>query len=143
MKLGIPFKLLLFGLSASEVVTAGPRDDFTELYRPQFHYTPAKNWMNDPNGLVYDDGVYHLYYQYNPGGPNWGALSWGHATSKDLTHWTEHPVALRARGFPDNVTEMYFSGTVVIDEKNTSGFGRKGKAPWVAMYTSYVSERLQ
>ncbi|KAL2841995.1 glycosyl hydrolase [Aspergillus pseudodeflectus] len=137
MKLGIPFKLFLFGLSALEVVTAGPRNVFTELYRPQFHYSPAENWMNDPNGLVYDDGVYHLYYQYNPGGANWGALSWGHATSKDLTHWTEHPVALRARGFPDNVTEMYFSGTVVIDEKNTSGFGRKGKAPWVAMYTSF------
>ena len=95
--------------------------------------------MNDPNGLVYHDGVYHLYYQYNPGGTTWGAMSWGHATSRDLMHWTEHPVALQARGFPGNITEMFFSGTVVVDEDNTSGFGRRGEAPWVAMYTSYVS----
>ncbi|KAL2786925.1 glycosyl hydrolase [Aspergillus keveii] len=93
--------------------------------------------MNDPNGLVYHDGVYHLYYQYNPGGTTWGAMSWGHATSRDLTQWTEQPVALQARGFPDNITEMYFSGTVVVDEKNTSGFGKRGKVPLVAMYTSY------
>jgi hypothetical protein len=88
---------------------------------------------------VYEDGVYHLYYQYNPGGDTWGAMSWGHATSRDLAHWTEHPVALQARGFPGNITEMFFSGTVVVDERNTSGFGRRGKAPWIAMYTSYVS----
>ncbi|KAL4986818.1 glycosyl hydrolase [Aspergillus falconensis] len=140
MKLGIVFQTLLLGVSASAVpATARPSKSYTELYRPQYHFSPAKNWMNDPNGLIYDadEGVYHLYYQYSPSGPNWGALSWGHATSRDLMHWTEHPVALLARGFPGNVTEMFFSGTVVIDEANTSGFGRNGKVPWVAMYTSY------
>ncbi|KAL2812633.1 glycosyl hydrolase family protein [Aspergillus granulosus] len=137
MKLGIPLTLVPFGMFASRLAAARPSETYTEMYRPQFHFSPAKNWMNDPNGLVYDDGVYHLYFQYNPGGTTWGAMSWGHATSSDLTHWTEHPMALRARGFPDNITEMFFSGTVVIDEHNTSGFGRKGKVPWIAMYTSY------
>ena len=66
---------------------------YDEKYRPQIHYTPAKNWVNDPNGLVYADGVYHLFYQYNPKGNDWGNMSWGHATSKDLMHWEEQPVA--------------------------------------------------
>ncbi|KAL5000431.1 glycosyl hydrolase [Aspergillus recurvatus] len=139
MKRSILGKVLLLGMSATQAADARPSKAYTELYRPQYHFSPKENWMNDPNGLVYDDddGVYHLYFQYNPGGPTWGAMSWGHATSRDLMHWAEHPVALRARGFPDNITEMFFSGTVVIDEHNTSGFGRKGKVPWVAMYTSY------
>ncbi|CEL11661.1 Putative Glycosyl hydrolase family protein [Aspergillus calidoustus] len=126
-------------LASPQVASAAPpgHKAYTELYRPQYHFSPAKNWMNDPNGLIYHDGVYHLYYQYNPGGTTWGAMSWGHATSRDLTQWTEHPVALQARGFPDNITEMYFSGSIVVDERNTSGFGKKGKVPWVAMYTSY------
>ncbi|KAL2831290.1 glycosyl hydrolase family protein [Aspergillus pseudoustus] len=137
MKFSNPANLFLLAISASQVATARPSKTYTEMYRPQFHFSPAKNWMNDPNGLVYDDGTYHLYFQYNPGGTTWGAMSWGHASSRDLTHWTEHPVALQARGFPDNITEMFFSGTVVIDEHNTSGFGRRGKTPWIAMYTSY------
>lgn len=95
--------------------------------------------MNDPNGLLYHDDTYHLFYQYNPGGTTWGAMSWGHATSPDLIHWEHQPVALLARGFPDEITEMYFSGTAVSDANNTSGFGEDGKAPLVAMYTSYVS----
>ncbi|KAJ5967924.1 hypothetical protein N7501_004172 [Penicillium viridicatum] len=134
MKLGTAFFLgaLAFGVSADR-----PSKAYTEPYRPQFHFSAEKNWLNDPNGLVYDDGVYHLFFQYNPGGDTWGAMSWGHATSKDLLHWTEQPVALEARGFPNNITEMFFSGTAIVDEKNTSGFGRQGKAPWVAMYTSY------
>ncbi|KAJ0413010.1 glycosyl hydrolase [Aspergillus carlsbadensis] len=133
--------LLAGMLASSQVASAAPptpsSKTYTELYRPQFHYSAAKNWLNDPNGLVYHDGVYHLYYQHNPGGTTWGAMSWGHASSRDLTRWTEHPVALQARGFPDNITEMFFSGTVVVDERNTSGFGKRGKVPWVAMYTSY------
>ena len=63
---------------------------YSELYRPQIHYTPAKNWMNDPNGMVYVDGTYHLFYQYNPMANVWGNMSWGHATSPDMIHWTEH-----------------------------------------------------
>lgn len=141
MKLSALVQPLVLGMSASAAARPSRPSAYTEPYRPQFHFSPEKNWMNDPNGLVYDakEGVYHLYFQYNPGGTTWGAMSWGHATSKDLMHWTEHPVALRAKGFPDNITEMFFSGTVVIDERNTSGFGRNGKTPWVAMYTSYVS----
>ena len=67
---------------------------YDEPYRPLIHYTPAKNWVNDPNGMVYVDGVYHLFYQYNPQGNEWGNLSWGHATSTDLIKWKEQPVAL-------------------------------------------------
>lgn len=126
---------LPLGLLASKVAA----DNYTERYRPQFHFSPEKNWMNDPNGLLYDDGVYHLYFQYNPGGNTWGAMSWGHASSEDLLHWTEQPIALEARGFPDNITEMFFSGTAIVDKNNTSGFGHEGEAPWIAMYTSYVS----
>ena len=112
---------------------------YNEIYRPQYHFTPAKNWMNDPNGLIFHNGVYHLYYQYNPGGTTWGNISWGHATSTNLTHWTEHPVALLARGYPGELTEAFFTGSVVADPQNTSGFGTNGKVPLVAMYTSYVS----
>ncbi|KAI1154132.1 exoinulinase [Nemania diffusa] len=110
---------------------------YNEIYRPQYHFTPAKNWMNDPNGLILHNGVYHLYYQYNPGGTTWGNISWGHATSTDLAHWTHHPVALLARGYPGELTEAFFTGTVVADPQNTSGFGTNGKVPLVAMYTSY------
>ncbi|KAL2861167.1 glycoside hydrolase family 32 protein [Aspergillus lucknowensis] len=124
-------KTLALGGLASSVGAA-----YMEPYRPQFHFSPQRNWMNDPNGLVFHDGVYHLFYQYNPGGDTWGAMSWGHATSSDLAHWTQQPIALQARGFPDAITEMYFSGTVVVDEDNTSGFGEDGKTPLVAMYTS-------
>jgi hypothetical protein len=128
---------LLLAPSLLQAVSA--QTTYNELYRPRYHFTPAKNWMNDPNGLLYHNGVYHLYYQYNPGGNTWGAMSWGHATSDDLTHWKEQPVALLARGYPDNISEMFFSGSAVADTQNTSGFGTNGKVPFVAMYTSYVS----
>ena len=111
---------------------------YDEPFRPQFHFSPAKNWINDPAGLIYHEGTYHMYFQYNPGGIEWGNMSWGHATSNDLTHWEEQPIALQARRFPGNVTEMYFTGSAVLDTNNTSGFGADGKAPLVAVYTSYV-----
>ncbi|CAG8900632.1 unnamed protein product [Penicillium egyptiacum] len=110
--------------------------DYTEPYRPQYHFSPRKNWMNDPSGLLYHNGTYHLFFQYNPGGIEWGNMSWGHATSRDLNHWDERPVALLARGYPDTITEMYFTGSAVADVNNTSGFGVDGKVPLVAMYTS-------
>ncbi|KAF3021722.1 hypothetical protein E8E15_005074 [Penicillium rubens] len=109
---------------------------YTEPYRPQYHFSPKENWMNDPSGLLYHSGTYHLFFQYNPGGSAWGNMSWGHATSRDLIHWDERPVALLARGYPDTVTEMYFTGSAVADVNNTSGFGVDGKVPLVAMYTS-------
>ena len=99
-----------------------------EQYRPQVHYTPAKNWVNDPNGLVLLDGTYHLFYQYNPQGNVWGNMSWGHATSTDLMHWTEQPVALTR-----DALGAVFSGSCVIDKDNTAGFGANAM---VALYTA-------
>jgi fructan beta-fructosidase len=99
-----------------------------EQYRPQIHFTPAENWMNDPNGMVYLDGVYHLFYQYNPNGNDWGNMSWGHATSTDLMHWQEQAVALTR----DELGAI-FSGSCVIDKDNTAGFGANAM---VALYTS-------
>lgn len=105
---------------------------YAEPYRPQYHFTPAVNWMNDPNGLVYLNGEYHLFYQYNPFGDTWGHMSWGHAVSRDLMHWEELPVALHEE---DGV--MIFSGSAVVDWKNTSGFGEDGRPPLVAIYTGH------
>ncbi|KRE71221.1 GH32 C-terminal domain-containing protein [Arthrobacter sp. Soil762] len=102
-----------------------------EQYRPAFHYSPKQNWMNDPNGMVFHKGVYHLYYQHNPSGNTWGNMSWGHATSKDLTHWTEQPLAIATDDQQD-----IFSGSVVVDKDNTSGFGTAENPPLVAVYTS-------
>lgn len=108
---------------------------YSETYRPQFHFTPEKNWMNDPNGLVYYKGEYHLFYQYNPGGNSWGDMSWGHAVSKDLVHWKELPLALS-----HDDEEMVFSGSAVVDWNNTTGFGTKKNPPMVAIYTSYAKD---
>ncbi|AOJ60276.1 levanase [Burkholderia thailandensis] len=105
--------------------------DGTPQWRPALHYAPRRNWMNDPNGLVYDDGVYHLFYQYNPHGNFWGDMSWGHATSRDLVHWDEQPVAMTA-----NAREEIFSGSIVADARNTSGLGSANAPPLVALYTS-------
>ena len=107
-------------------------------YRPAFHFTPAENWMNDPNGLVWVDGRYHLFFQYNPEGADWGNMSWGHATSPDLLTWTEHPVAL-----PYHDGEQVFSGSVVVDHPNTSGFGDGKIPPLVAVYTSVYPDGRQ
>jgi levanbiose-producing levanase len=106
-------------------------DPGTPQWRSALHYTPQRNWMNDPNGLVYDKGVYHLFYQYNPNANVWGDMSWGHATSRDLLHWTEQPVAMRA-----NQTEEIFSGSIVVDTHNTAGLGPANSSPLVALYTS-------
>ncbi|GAA2321203.1 hypothetical protein GCM10010234_78840 [Streptomyces hawaiiensis] len=120
-----------FALSAAPLTPPGVAQAYTETYRPQFHFTPQKNWMNDPNGLVYYKGEYHLFYQYNPNGNSWGDMSWGHAVSKDLVHWEELPLALS-----HDDEEMVFSGGAVVDWNNTSGFGTKENPPMVAIYTS-------
>lgn len=104
---------------------------YHEEYRPQVHYSPAKDWMNDPNGLIYYKGQYHLFYQYNATGNLPGNISWGHAVSSDLVHWKELPVAI-----PETGDEMVFSGSVVFDKSNSSGLGTAGKPPLVAVYTS-------
>src|SRR5689334_14558847 len=83
------------------------RKPYAEPYRPQVHFSPRENWTNDPNGLVYFDGEYHLFFQYNPFGDKWGHMSWGHAVSNDLLHWKELPVALS-----EHEDEMIFTGSV-------------------------------
>ena len=103
-------------------------------YRPQHHYTADRNWLNDPNGLVYANGTYHLFYQHNPSGNGWGNMSWGHATSADLLHWNEQPVAIAC-----DEQEAIFSGSAVLDVNNTSGFGTPDNPPLVAIYTSAYS----
>ncbi|WP_340384852.1 GH32 C-terminal domain-containing protein [Streptomyces sp. SS7] len=112
--------------------TAADTPPHSETYRPQFHFTPEKNWMNDPNGLVYYKGEYHLFYQYNPDGTSWGDMSWGHAVSTDLVHWQQLPLALS-----HDDKEMVFSGSAVVDENNTTGFGTTKNPPLVAIYTSH------
>jgi fructan beta-fructosidase len=107
-----------------------------EHLRPRFHFSPERNFMNDPNGLVYFDGEYHLFYQHNPFGDRWGHMSWGHAVSADMLHWKHLPVALREE---DGI--MVFSGSAVVDGKDTSGFCG-GKPCLVAIYTGH-QERLQ
>ena len=100
----------------------------TDYYRPSYHFTPLYGWMNDPNGMVYKDGEYHLYFQYNPYGSKWGNMHWGHAVSRDLIHW-EHLDPAIAR---DPVGHI-FSGSSVVDKKNTAGFG---KDAIIAIYTN-------
>ena len=114
--------------------TASPAE---EQYRPYLHFSPERNWMNDPNGLVYEDGTWHLFFQHNPHGTRWGNMSWGHATSTDLVHWEEQPLAI-PQTFDENgvAIEDIFSGSVVVDEQNTSGFGTAENPPMVAIYTS-------
>ncbi|PWW32263.1 fructan beta-fructosidase [Cytobacillus oceanisediminis] len=102
---------------------------YTEKYRPQFHFTPERNWMNDPNGMVFYNGEYHLFYQYHPNGTTWGPMHWGHAVSKDLVHWEHLPIALA----PDDHGTI-FSGSAVVDWNDTSGFF-DGKSGLVAIFT--------
>jgi len=109
---------------------------YTETYRPQYHYTPRINWMNDPNGLVYYEGKYHLFHQYNPFGNKWGFMSWYHAISDDLLHWEHKPVAIP---YGKEQEEGIFSGSAVVDHKNTSGFGDGSRSPLVAIYTSHYT----
>ena len=107
------------------------------LYRPRFHFSPEKNWINDPAGLVIDGSEYHMFSQYNPYGDQWGHMSWSHAVSKDLIHWQELPVALQE----ENGIAI-FTGSAVLDSRSTSGFGKGDVPPIVAIYTG-DSDRLQ
>ena len=106
-----------------------------EQYRPIYHHTPAYGWMNDPNGMFYKDGIWHLYFQHNPFGSQWENMTWGHSTSTDLVHWTFEGDPVQ----PD-VWGAIFSGSAVVDKENTAGFGKDAV---VALYTSAAESQIQ
>lgn len=116
--------------STQEVAKNKTFTTYTEPYRPQYHFSPKANWMNDPNGLVFYDDTYHLFYQYYPDDTKWGPMHWGHATSRDLKSWQHKPVAL----YPDSLGYI-FSGSAIVDSLNTSGLGTSQNPPLVAMFT--------
>ena len=124
---------LALALSLSPLSAWG---DEPEGRRPLFHFTPPRNFINDPNGLVFFQGEYHLFYQHNPEGDRWGHMSWGHAVSRDLARWTHLPVALR-----EEAGIMIFSGSAVVDARNTAGFGRDDAPAMVAVYTGHSREK--
>lgn len=126
------FLSLIMSTSAQSQVQPDAKFTNENLYRPLFHFTPAKGWMNDPNGMIYLNGQHHLFFQHYPDGTVWGPMHWGHATSSDLVQWKEQPIAL----YPDSIG-MIFSGSAVLDKNNTSGLGRSGIAPLVAIYTQH------
>src|SRR3984957_14423517 len=114
----------------SLLALSGFGQTYKEPYRPRVHFSPREHWTNDPNGLVFFEGEYHLFFQYNPFDDTWGHMSWGHAVSRDLLHWTELPVALAEE---DGV--MIFTGSVVVDSANTTGFCHGEKPCLVAVWT--------
>jgi fructan beta-fructosidase len=107
-------------------------EEYSEPHRPEIHFSPKGNWMNDPNGMVFYKGIYHLYYQYYPDSTVWGPMHWGHAISKDLVYWEEQAIAL----YPDSLGYI-FSGSAVVDSNNTSGFAKDGRIPIVAIFTHH------
>ncbi|WP_183559932.1 glycoside hydrolase family 32 protein [Mucilaginibacter sp. SP1R1] len=130
------FKYLLglafITISATVSTQAQGNKEYQEQYRPQVHFSPKQHWINDPNGMVYFNHTYHLFFQYYPKDIVWGPMHWGHAESKDLIHWKQLPIAL----YPDSLGYI-FSGSAVVDSNNTSGFGKKGKIPLVAIFTHH------
>ncbi len=124
--------VLFFIIGSSLCKHAFAQKVFHEAHRPQVHFSPKAKWINDPNGMVYHNGIYHLFFQYYPDSTIWGPMHWGHATSKDLIQWQEQPIAL----YPDRLGYI-FSGSAVVDKNNTSGFGKKGQTPLVAVFTHH------
>lgn len=127
----------VFALAFFACVPSGKKTNprYMGQHRPQFHFSPEKGWMNDPNGLVYHAGEYHLFYQHYPDSTVWGPMHWGHAVSTDLVHWQHLPIAL----YPDSIG-CIFSGSIVVDEQNTSGFQTGTEPPLVAIFTYHNLE---
>ncbi|MBV9501264.1 MAG: glycoside hydrolase family 32 protein [Acidobacteriaceae bacterium] len=132
---GIQILLFLLVFQAWATGQSDSPHGFDQPYRPQYHFSPPQHWTNDPNGLLYFEGEYHLFFQYNPFGDEWGHMSWGHAVSPDLLHWQPLPVAL-----PEQNGVMIFTGSTVDDVANTSGFCTGGKPCMVAIYTGHTPE---
>src|SRR5690349_18809546 len=130
---GLSISFLVLSLAAGD---AWAPDAAFELWRPVVHFTPPQGFMNDPNGLVYLDGQYHLFYQHNPFGPKWGHMSWGHAVSRDLLTWRDLPVALR-----EDDGWMMFSGSAVADPEDTSGLCHGSHTCLAAIYTMHRETR--
>lgn len=126
------FITLIQACSQKETVVEEKRE-FDEQFRPQYHFSPPANWMNDPNGMVYFEGEYHLFYQHYPDGNVWGPMHWGHAISADLIHWEHLPIAI----YPDELGWI-FSGSAVVDWENTSGLGTGNQPPMIAIYTYHL-----
>ena len=127
----------LASISQSDEID-GAANLYQEPLRPQLHFSARRGWNNDPNGLVFYQGEYHLFFQHNPYGWDWGNMHWGHAVSRDLTHWEERAEAL----YPDAMGPM-FSGSAIVDWKNTSGFGTNGEPPMVSIYTAAGNPTVQ
>jgi fructan beta-fructosidase len=130
--------ILLIGCkpSVETIETIAADTLYGEKFRPQLHFSPKEKWMNDPNGMVFHDGQYHLFYQYYPDSTVWGPMHWGHAITKDLIHWEHLPVAI----YPDSLG-LIFSGSAVVDKQNTSGLGTTDNPPLVAIYTYHSMEK--
>ena len=125
----------LISTSSKEMIKVETTQYYKEPFRPQFHFSPEKKWMNDPNGMLYYKGTYHLFYQYYPEDIVWGPMHWGHATSSDLIHWEHKKIAL----FPDELGYI-FSGSAVMDVNNTSGLGTKENPAMIAIFTYHNME---
>ncbi len=124
--------LIVFLASCSVSKQQSGNLEYNDPHRPQIHFSPREKWMNDPNGMVFFNNQYHLFYQYYPDSTVWGPMHWGHATTTDLVHWQHQQVAL----YPDSLG-FIFSGSAVVDANNTSGFGKDGKTPLVAIFTHH------
>lgn len=123
-----------------ETIDTTATNYYQEQHRPQLHFTPEANWMNDPNGMFYYEGKYHLFYQYYPDSIVWGPMHWGHAQTEDLVHWEHLPIGL----YPDSIG-CIFSGGAIVDHNNTSGLGTQTNPPIVATFThhDFVGEKAK
>src|ERR1022692_5055101 len=128
--------VVLFALSAAALA----QDSYDQPWRPQYHFTPSHNFMNDPNGMVFYKGEYHLFYQYNPEGQVWGHMSWGHAVSADMVHWKHLPLAI-----PEDPNYMIYSGSAVVDWNNSSGLCKnpdpRDHSCLIAIYAANYKDR--